>query len=107
MFDTFKFKKVMFCPNCGERHKDIQSKEYGCNLNVFNIGDIIQKAHIFEIREEELICSCNSDVPIFIYILIANRKYFGVAFSMTEAEIKLSREYDFNDFGSDVYFNND
>ena len=57
MFDTFKFKESLFCPVCGKEHKDVQSKEFSCNLKYYKVGDKLQsKVERTGIYAEELYC---------------------------------------------------
>ena len=39
VYDTFKTDGV--CPSCGEKVTEVQSKAFGCNMETFKIGDIV------------------------------------------------------------------
>jgi hypothetical protein len=90
MYDTFLFKNPIFCPICGEKHMDVQSKLLSCDLKEFKIGSRI-KEYKNAILREELICfgkthndnlhkliESNFSYPIFVFIVIDNHKFIGV-----------------------------
>jgi hypothetical protein len=118
MFDIFEFGESLYCSICGEEHNDIQSKDYGCGLVHYKVGDkckyVSKEFDGNEIREEECICwskdrshlcnqkldrmECSSYSKKF-YIIFKDYKYIGVAPTLYMAEEMLeldSGEYYFN-----------
>ena len=118
IFDTFKFGIPLYCPLCGNKHEDIQCKEYSNTLAYYQIGDIVldvnDKYKGNEIREEDLICFDENDYgttckdiqkslfrddhtwrhPIYFYIVIKDYKYIGVMPSLYLAEKLIGLEED-------------
>ena len=62
MFDTFICDTPLICESCGNRINSIQSKSFGCFLDVYTQGEMIKGSTICHgIVEEEIYCkSCRN-----------------------------------------------
>jgi hypothetical protein len=109
VFDTFQFKKPLFCSHCGTKHESMQSKYFIDSCKCYNIGDKIERKNIGNlIIVDEYFCGNNicdkikEDITDYsycvnhFYIVIENGYYLGVVSNMEDARAMIER-YDEND----------
>lgn len=95
LYDTFIFDKPFPCPNCGTDTKSVQSKAFGCLIDMYRVGDAISACGIrIGVVEEDLYCdvcrgSQEGNRPT-VFLVIWHGIYAGAYATMTEAEARLS-----------------
>jgi len=75
MFDTIRLKEPLLCPNCGAKHSEIQTHEFGDIMAVYGIGSVLSYAPVHSgIIKESLWCShCHTagnegHSPVFLVV---------------------------------------
>ena len=95
LYDTFVFEKPFSCPDCGTGIKSVQSKTFGCLIDMYRVGDAMSDCGIrIGVVEEDLYCdSCrgpHEGKRPTVFLVIWHGIYAGAYATMTEAEARLS-----------------
>lgn len=61
LYDTFVFEKPFPCPDCGTDIRSVQSKAFGCLIDMYRVGDAISDCGIrIGVVEEDLYCDSHA-----------------------------------------------
>ena len=96
MFDTIHFKKPLACPSCGAEITSLQTKDFDCVLESYQIGSVLRGGSVHSgIIKETMWCdACHkagrsqADSPV--YLVVWHTVLAGVEQELAKAEARLA-----------------
>ena len=91
MFDTIAFPAPIACRECGHSIASTQTKQFGCILDTYRVGDVIPHSPIvLGVLEEELYCETCGRLDQKAYLSLWHSLLIAVCQERAEAEHRLA-----------------
>ena len=91
MFDTIVFPSPIACVHCGAPIPSTQTKQFGCLLDTYRVGDVIPHSPVvLGVLEEELYCEPCRSFDQKIYLTLWHNLLTGIYEDRALAESRLA-----------------
>ena len=91
MFDTIAFPARIACRECGHSIASTQTKQFGCILDTYRVGEVIPHSPIvLGVLEEELCCETCRRFDQKVYLTLWHSLLIAVCQERAEAEHRLA-----------------